>query len=87
MARTLKAFLASGNLTLFSCKFLEKKIPLYCHLIWAPRHEVANQVGKTSAPEVFSSCSFIPRAKREFSLARAHFESTSVMISFYGYEI
>ena len=33
---------------------------------------------KTSAPDVFSSCSFIPRA---------HFESSSVMVSFYGYEI
>ena len=33
---------------------------------------------KTSAPDVFSSCSFI---------ARAHFESNSVMVSFYGYEI
>ena len=32
----------------------------------------------TSAPDVFSSCSFIPRA---------HFESSSVMVSFYGYEI
>ena len=34
--------------------------------------------GQTSAPEVFSSCSFIPRA---------HFESKSVLFSFYGYEI
>ena len=33
---------------------------------------------KTSAPDVFSSCSFI---------ARAHFESNLVMVSFYGYEI
>ena len=33
---------------------------------------------KTSAPDVFSSCSFIPRA---------HFESSSVMVSFYGYGI
>ena len=33
---------------------------------------------KTSAPDVFSSCSFIPRA---------HFESSSVMVSFHGYEI
>ena len=35
---------------------------------------------KTSAPDVFnvfSSCSFIPRA---------HLESSSVMVSFYGYE-
>ena len=31
--------------------------------------------GKTSAPDVFSSCSFIPRA---------HFDSSSVMVSFYG---
>ena len=30
---------------------------------------------KTSAPDVFSSCSFIPRA---------HFETSSVMVSFYG---
>ena len=33
---------------------------------------------KTSAPDVFSSCSFIPRA---------HFKSSLVMVSFYGYEI
>ena len=33
------------------------------------------RTGKTSAPDVFSSCSFIPRA---------HFESSSVMVSFYG---
>ena len=31
--------------------------------------------GKTSAPDVFSSCWFIPCA---------HFESSSVMVSFYG---
>ena len=30
---------------------------------------------KTSAPDVFSNCSFIPRA---------HFESSSVMVSLYG---
>ena len=33
---------------------------------------------KSSAPEVFSNCSFIPRA---------HFETSSAMISCYGYEI
>ena len=33
---------------------------------------------KTSAPDVFSSCSFIPPAK---------FETSSVMVSCYGYEI
>ena len=33
---------------------------------------------KTSAPDVFSSCSFIPRADFEMSL---------VMVSCYGYEI
>ena len=33
---------------------------------------------KTSAPDVFSGCSFI---------SRAHFESSSVTVSFYGYEI
>ena len=33
---------------------------------------------KTSAPDVFSSCSFIPCA---------HFETSLVIISFYGYEI
>ena len=33
---------------------------------------------KTLASDVFSSCSLIPRA---------HFESSSVMVSFYGYEI
>ena len=33
---------------------------------------------KTSAPDVFSSCSFIPRA---------HFETSLVMVSYYGYEI
>ena len=33
---------------------------------------------KTSALDVFSNCSFIPRA---------HFESSSVMVSFYGYEV
>ena len=33
---------------------------------------------KTSAPDVFSSCLLIPRAP---------FESSSVMFSFYGYEI
>ena len=33
---------------------------------------------KTSAPDVFSSCSFI---------RRVHFESSSVMVRFYGYEI
>ena len=33
---------------------------------------------KTSAPEVFSRCSFIPRA---------HFETSLVMVSFYGYEV
>ena len=33
---------------------------------------------KTSAPDVLSNCSFIPRAL---------FESSSVMVSFYGYEI
>ena len=31
---------------------------------------------KTSAPDVFSSCSYIPRA---------HFETSLVMVSFYGY--
>ena len=31
--------------------------------------------GKTSAPEVFSSCSFIPRE---------HFETSLVMVSYYG---
>ena len=34
--------------------------------------------GKTSARNVFSSCSFI---------SRVHFESSSVMVSFYGNEI
>ena len=33
---------------------------------------------KTSVPDVFSSCSFIPRA---------HFETSLVMVSCYGYEI
>ena len=33
---------------------------------------------KTLASDVFSSCSLIPRT---------HFESSSVMFSFYGYEI
>ena len=33
---------------------------------------------KTSAPDVFSSCSFIPRAD---------FETSLVMVSCYGYEI
>ena len=33
---------------------------------------------KTSLPDVFSSCSFIPRA---------HFETSSVMVSCYGYEL
>ena len=33
---------------------------------------------KTSAPDVFSHCSFIHRA---------HLELSSVMVSFYGYEI
>ena len=33
---------------------------------------------KTSAPELFSSCSFIPRA---------HFETSLVMVSCYGYKI
>ena len=32
----------------------------------------------TLAPDVFSSCSFVPPA---------HFESSSVMVSFYGYKI
>ena len=33
---------------------------------------------KTSAPDVFSNCSLIPRA---------HFESSSVIVSFYDYKI
>ena len=33
---------------------------------------------KTSALDVFSSCSFIPST---------HFEPSSVMVSFYGYEM
>ena len=33
---------------------------------------------KTSEPDVFSSCSFIPCA---------HFETSLVMVSYYGYEI
>ena len=33
---------------------------------------------KTSAPDGFSSCSFIPCA---------HFETSFVMVSYYGYEI
>ena len=33
---------------------------------------------KTSEPDVFSSCSFIPRAD---------FETSLVMVSYYGYEI
>ena len=33
---------------------------------------------KTSAPDVFSSCSFI---------LRAHFETSSVMVRYYGYEL
>ena len=33
---------------------------------------------KTSAPDVFSSCSF---------MTSAHFESSSLMVSFCGYEI
>ena len=33
---------------------------------------------KTSAPDVFSSCLFIPRA---------HFETSLVIVSCYGYEI
>ena len=33
---------------------------------------------KASASDVFSSCSFIPRA---------HFKTSSVVVSFYGYEI
>ena len=37
---------------------------------------------KTSAPDVFSSCSSIHP-----SFIWAHFESSSVMVSFYGYEI
>ena len=32
---------------------------------------------KTSAPEVVCNCSFIPRA---------HFETSLVMVSYYGYE-
>ena len=34
--------------------------------------------GKTSVPDVFSCCLFIPRA---------HFETGLVMVSCYGYEI
>ena len=33
---------------------------------------------KISVPDFFGSCSLIPRA---------HFESSSVIVSFYGYEI
>ena len=33
---------------------------------------------KTSAPEVYCSCLFVPRA---------HFEISLVMVSYYGYEI
>ena len=33
---------------------------------------------KTSAPHVFKNCSFIPRA---------YFETSLVMVSYYGYEI
>ena len=33
---------------------------------------------KTSAPDVVSSCSFLPRA---------HFETSLKMVSYYGYEI
>ena len=33
---------------------------------------------KTSAPDVFSSCLFIPRA---------HFETSLKMVSYYGYDI
>ena len=33
---------------------------------------------KTSSPDVFSTCSFIPRI---------HFETSLVMVSYYGYEI
>ena len=33
---------------------------------------------KTSAPDVSSSCSFIPRT---------HFETSSVTVSFYGYQV
>ena len=33
---------------------------------------------KASASDVFSSCSFIPRT---------HFETSLVMVSYYGYEI
>ena len=36
------------------------------------------QKDKTSAPKVFSRCSFIPRA---------HFETSLVMVSCYGYAI
>ena len=36
------------------------------------------QEDKSSAPDVFGRCSFIPRT---------HFETSSVMVSFYGYEI
>ena len=37
---------------------------------------------KTSAPDVFSSCWFLHP-----SFICAHFELSSVMVSFYGYEI
>ena len=49
--------------------------------LWMPSHKVFLSFfleDKISAPDVFSSCSFIPRA---------HFESSSVMVSFYGYEV
>ena len=36
------------------------------------------QDDKTSAPDVFSSCSLIPRA---------HFETSLVMVSYYGYDV
>ena len=46
-----------------------------------PSHEVSLSFfleDKTSVPEVFSSCSFIPPA---------HFEVSLMMVSCYGYEI
>ena len=94
----ISIFLVFTLCVLFFCFFLALKvlIPVYQLFYFNLRTYKGGQGGggggwhppkvflsfliddKTSAPDVFSSCSFIPRA---------HFESSSVMVSFYGYGI
>ena len=65
----IKAFLSSGNFTLFSCKFFKNILLYICHPTWPPCRVVANQ----EYPIVVS----VPKAIWYLSVIIAKFVSES----------